>query len=181
MPIEAIFEGFNATRKKHIKRYQKSAALNVFRTKDPRYFSAYFQLYEASAKRWGTSTTYSKELLTDLYKVPGIYMWVAEYEGEMLSGMICFYHQQSVFDWLAASIINDNVKKMYPAVAVQYEVIRHACENGYSFVNMGASKNLHGVSDFKDSWGATAQKTYTFVRRKGVFAAIKTIQGRLNR
>jgi lipid II:glycine glycyltransferase (peptidoglycan interpeptide bridge formation enzyme) len=110
--------------------------------------------------------------------VPGIYIWVAEYEGEMLSGMICFYHKQSVFDWLAASIINDDVKKMYPAVAVQYEVIRHACENGYSFVNMGASKDLNGVSEFKDSWGANAQKTYTFIRRGGVFAAIKRIQGK---
>jgi lipid II:glycine glycyltransferase (peptidoglycan interpeptide bridge formation enzyme) len=148
----------------------------VFRTNDPVYFHTYYRLYEASAKRWGSSTTYSKELLSDLHKVPGIHMWVAEYEGTMLSGMICFYHENSVFDWLAASIINDDVKKWYPAVAVQYEVIRHASENGYSFVNMGASKDLNGVRDFKDSWGANAQKTYTFTRRRGLFAAIKRFQ-----
>jgi hypothetical protein len=41
---------------------------------------------------------------------------------------------------------------------------------------MGASKDLNGVRDFKDSWGANAQKTYTFTRRRGLFAAIKRFQ-----
>ncbi len=178
-PIQDIFEGFNTTRKKHIKRYQKAGVLKVFRTKDPIYFKEYFKLYESSAKRWGSDTTYSAGLIEGLYQIPGIYMWVAEYNGEMLSGMICFYHKNTVFDWLAASIINEDVKKLYPAVAVQYEVIRHAAENGYTSVNMGASNNLNGVSDFKDSWGAIEKKTYTFIKRKGIFALIKKIRNKL--
>lgn len=180
-PLDEIFNGFSSTRKKHIKRYQKAGVLNIFRTKEAKYFQEYFKLYEMSAARWGSKTTYSKELISGLYKVPGVYIWVAELNGEMLSAMICFYYRESVFDWLAASIINDDVKKLYAAVAVQYEVIRHASEGGYSYVNMGASLNLEGVSDFKDSWGAVEKKTYTFIKRKGIFALIKNFKDKLKK
>jgi lipid II:glycine glycyltransferase (peptidoglycan interpeptide bridge formation enzyme) len=180
-PIDDIFNGFSSTRKKHIKRYQKAGLLNVFRTKEAKYFQDYFMLYENSAERWGSNTAYSKELIAGLYQIPGVYVWVAELDGKMLSAMICFYHKESIFDWLAASIINDDVKKLYAAVAVQYEVIRHASEIGFSFVNMGASENLNGVSDFKDSWGAVEKKTYTFIKRKGIFALIKNFKDKLKK
>jgi lipid II:glycine glycyltransferase (peptidoglycan interpeptide bridge formation enzyme) len=179
--IEDIFNGFSSTRKKHIKRYQKAGVLNIFRTREAKYFQDYFKLYEMSAARWGSNTVYSKEMIAGLHKVPGVYIWVAELNGEMLSAMICFYYRESVFDWLAASIINDDVKKIYAAVAVQFEVIRHASENGYSYLNMGASLNLEGVSDFKDSWGAVEKKTYSFIKRKGIFALIKKLKDKLKK
>jgi lipid II:glycine glycyltransferase (peptidoglycan interpeptide bridge formation enzyme) len=175
-PIADIFNEFSSTRKKHIKRYQKAGLLNVFRTKEAEYFQEYFSLYKKSAARWGSNTSYSKELIAGLHHIPGVYIWVAELNGKMLSAMICFYYEESVFDWLAASIIDDDVKKLYAAVAVQYEVIRHASENNFSNVNMGASLNLEGVSDFKDSWGAVEKKTYTFIKRKGIFAVIKKLK-----
>jgi lipid II:glycine glycyltransferase (peptidoglycan interpeptide bridge formation enzyme) len=174
---EEIFGQFNSTRKKHIKRYQKAGVVNVFRTKEARYFREYFALYEDSAKRWGSSTAYGKEFLEGLYVVPGIYMWVAEKEGVMISAMICIYRGRKVFDWLAASIINDDIKKLYAAGAVQYEVIRDAVERGLEHVNMGASKDLEGVSDFKDSWGAEERETYTFIKKSGIFAVLKKIRG----
>ncbi len=180
-PIADVFNEFNSTRKKHIKRYQKARLLNVFQTKEAKYFKEYFSLYEKSAARWGSNTAYSKELIAGLYQVPGVYIWVAELNGRILSAMICFYHKESVFDWLAASIIDDDVKKLYAAVAVQYEVIRHASENNFSYVNMGASLNLEGVSDFKDSWGAVEKKTYTFSKRKGIFALIKKFKDKLKK
>lgn len=180
-PIADIINEFNSTRKKHIKRYQKAGLLNIFLTKEAKYFQEYFSLYEKSAARWGSNTAYSKELIAGLYQVPGVYIWVAELNGKILSAMICFYHKDSVFDWLAASIIDDDVKKLYAAVAVQYEVIRHASENNFACVNMGASLNLEGVSDFKDSWGAVEKKTYTFIKRKGIFALIKNFKDKLKK
>lgn len=175
-PLNEIFYDFGDTRKKHIKRYQKSAKLKIFKTSDPIYFDKYFALYQDSMNRWGLAGTgYSKEMLADLYSVPGVSMWVAEYNGQMLSGMICFYYKEGVFDWLAASIINEDVKKLYAPVAVQFEVIRHASENGFKYVNMGASINLNGVSHFKDSWGARQLETYSFYKSSRVFKYTKNI------
>jgi lipid II:glycine glycyltransferase (peptidoglycan interpeptide bridge formation enzyme) len=102
-------------------------------------------------------------------------MWVAEFEGKVISAMICIYHEDHVFDWLAASIINEDLKKLYAPVAVQFEVIRHAAENGLNYVNMGASVNLSGVSDFKDSWGASEHETFTFNKQSALFKVSKKI------
>lgn len=180
--IEEIIEGFNSTRKKHIKRYQKAGLVKVFQTKDAHYFEEYYKLYLDSVNRWGAeSTGYSKELIANLYKVPGVQMWVAEFENKVISAMICIYHEDHVFDWLAASIINDDLKKMYAPVAVQFEVIRHAAENGLKYVNMGASVNLSGVSDFKDSWGATEHETFTFTKQSSLFKVSKKIINNLKK
>ena len=51
--------------------------------KEPIYFSRYFALYEDSVERWGTKTAYEKKFLERLHEVPGIYIWVAEKEGEV--------------------------------------------------------------------------------------------------
>ena len=175
-PIDEIINNFNSTRKKHIKRYQKLGKINVFQTKESYYFEEYYNLYIDSVNRWGIdSIGYSKELIANLNSVPGISMWVAEFENKVISAMICIYHSDHVFDWLAASIINDDVKKLYAPVAVQFEVIRHASELGLKYVNMGASVNLAGVSDFKDSWGASEYETYTFRKQSRLFQASKKI------
>lgn len=174
--IEEIIESFNSTRKKHIKRYQKAEQITIFQTNDPIYFEKYYSLYLDSIIRWGSkSIGYDREFIKGLYTVPGIKMWVAEHEGKMISGMICIYYQKHVFDWLAASIINEKVKKMYAAVAIQFEVIKHASECGLEYVNMGSSVNLNGVSDFKDSWGAQEYNTFTFNKQSLIFRLLKII------
>lgn len=175
--IDDIFGDFNSTRKKHIRRYQKAHEIQVFKTRDVKYFKEYFVLYKDSANRWGTSMAYSQDFIEGLVDVPGIFMWVAVKNGDMLSGMICMYYEDHVFDWLAASIINTEVKKLYAAAAVQYEVIKDASERGMKWVNMGASKNLEGVSDFKDSWGAEERNTYTFMKRSFIFGIMKKLYG----
>lgn len=174
--LEGLLGKFNETRRKHIKRYLKYGKLNVFRTKDSFYFKEYYKLYEDSARRWGSKTVYSKEMIADLWTINGVYMWVAELNGEMVSGMICFYHNDSIFDWLAASYIDKDAKNNYAAVAVQYEVIKQAQELGYLYVNMGASEGLHGVSNYKDSWGANLVPTFTLYKQSFLYSVLKGVR-----
>ena len=176
--IETIVKNkFNDTRQKHIKRYLKNNHIRVFNTQDPAYFARYISIYNDSIKRWGDSLPgYSKTMIENLYRVPNIKLWVAEYQGEMIAGMIVFYSDEGVFDWLAAASIDDTNKKLYAAVAVQYEVIRHACENNYTYVNMGASEKLPGVMNFKNSWGAEVIKYNSYIYEKLLFRAVKAIR-----
>ncbi len=174
--LEEIVSNFNDTRKKHINRYIKAQKVRIFQTNERKYFEKYYDLYVDSSKRWGKSeTSYSKTFISNLGELSGVKIWVAEVEGNMISGMICFYHKHHVFDWLAASIINDETKKLYAAVAVQYEVIKDAVEKNLDFVNMGASINLSGVSDFKDSWGAKEQKCFSFYKNTAFFKISKKL------
>ena len=170
-----VLDRLNSTRKKHIRRYQRAGQVKVCMTKDPKHFEQYYSLYEQSAKRWGSNTVYSSEFISGLWQVKGVYMWIAKYEDEVISAMICFYHDHEVFDWLAASLIDEKYKQTYAAAAVQYEVLVHAKKNGYRFVNMGASDKLEGVRNFKDSWDADLTETYTFIKRAMRFSIMKKV------
>jgi lipid II:glycine glycyltransferase (peptidoglycan interpeptide bridge formation enzyme) len=139
----------------------------VFSTTDPDYFNKYYYIYKNSLERWDSPHRgYSKDFFNDLSHVENLRLWVAEYKSEMIAGMITLYSKEGVFDWLAAALLNDHYKKLYGAVAVQYEVIKHATENNYKYVNMGASLNLDGVKNFKDTWGAEQVKYHSFVYTK---------------
>ncbi|MBI5541117.1 MAG: GNAT family N-acetyltransferase [Bacteroidia bacterium] len=181
-PLVDIVKSFSDTRQKHIKRIIKKNALNIFQTNEKIYFEKYIELYKDTLARWGESTpAYSFELIESLHKVDNIKLWVAEYEGKMLSGMICFYGENTVFDWLAATIINDEFKKLYPAIAVQYAVIEHAHNQGLSCVNMGACDNLDGVKDFKLSWNVKELTYQTLVYQTKTFKALKKIQHNISK
>ena len=166
--LDTIFRNrFNATRQKHIKRYQKNADLHVFSTSSPEYFDKYYSIYKDSLDRWNKKHKgYSKTFFNDLVQIENLKLWVAEYKGEMIAGMITLYNKEGVFDWLAAALLNEKYKKIYGAVAVQYEVIKHAVENNYKYVNMGASLDLGGVKNFKDTWGAETVNYHSFVYTK---------------
>ncbi len=180
--LPEIISAFSDTRQKHIKRYKKNGSLNIFCTTEKQYFRKYYEVYQDTLKRWGENyPAYSFELITSLSEIPNVRMWVAEYQGEMISGMICFYGESSVFDWLAASIINEDLKKLYAAVAVQYSVIEDAHQKGLNFVNMGASDMLKGVHEFKDSWSAISQNYYSLQYRSLSFQILKKIQSFLLR
>jgi len=176
-PLEVLLKDFSETRQKHIKRIAKRNELKIFATNNEEYFKEYYQIYLNSLERWKESSpAYSYDLISNLYKVENLKLWVAELNGKMLSGMICFYGDNCVFDWLAATLINEDYKKLYPAVAVQYEVIKHAINNGYNFVNMGASDNLSGVKEFKESWNADTVQYQTIIYQSKLFRLLKNIQ-----
>ena len=166
--LGAIFKTrFNKTRQKHIKRYQRNSDLCVFSTTNPDYFNKYYFIYKDSLARWGNPHKgYSNVFFNNLIKVENLKLWVAEYKDEMIAGMFTLYGKEGVFDWLAAALLNEDYKKLYGAVAVQYEVIKHAAENNYKYVNMGASVKLDGVKSFKNSWGAELVEYHSFVYTK---------------
>lgn len=166
--LDTIFKTrFNATRQRHIKRYQKNSDLRVFSTSNPDYFNKYYFIYKDSLTRWGNQHEgYSKDFINNLVKVKNLKLWVTEYKGEMIAGMITLYNKEGVFHWLAAALLKDKYKKLYGAVAVLYEVIKHAVENNYKYINMGASVNLEGVKNFKETWGAKSVDYHTFVYTK---------------
>lgn len=176
-PIDELISGFSETRKKHLKRIRKLGALKIFQTRNKEYFEKYYDVYLRMLVRWGESHPgYSRDLITSLYQVNNIKLWVAEYEGEMVSGMICFYGENCVFDWLAATLINDDVKKLYPAIAVQFAVIEDAAANGFAYVNMGASENLAGVKEFKESWNTLEKNYFSIQYQHRFFRLFKRIQ-----
>jgi len=152
---------FNKSTKKHTNGCEKNKDITVFETNEKKYFTKYYEIYKDSLERWGVKKEYySKQLIEDLSKVDNISLWVGILNGKMVSGMIVFYDDDTVFDWLAANYIREDIKKNRVAVAVQYEVIKNAIDKKIKYVNMGASNYNDGVDFFKRRWGADYFNAY---------------------
>lgn len=151
---------FNKSTKKHTNGCCRNDRIKVFNTNDEKYYAEYYEIYKDSLLRWGVEEYYSRALLIQLAKVKNIKLWVGMLDEKMVSGMIVFYGDKGVFDWLAANYIRKDISKNRVAVAVQYAVITDAVENNLTYINMGASNHNDGVDFFKRRWGTTYEVSY---------------------
>ena len=158
--LELTRKKFNKSTKKHTNGTERNARVNVFATKEKKYYEKYYELYLESIKRWGIKEFYSKKLLVDLSNVENIRLWVGTLDGKMVSGMIVFYGKYGTFDWLAANLLEEEISKNRVALAVQYAVIKDAIAKKLKYVNMGASNYNQGVDYFKQRWGTDYETGY---------------------
>jgi lipid II:glycine glycyltransferase (peptidoglycan interpeptide bridge formation enzyme) len=138
----------------------------------------YYELLEASAKRWGVERpSIPKALISALVQHGGddVEIWFARAEGRAIAGGIVFYGAQEFFFWSAAML--SEYGRLRPSNALNFALMRAAAERGMSWYNLGSSEGLPGVARFKSDLGAqtlryrdvcVARRTfklYTTVRR----------------
>jgi lipid II:glycine glycyltransferase (peptidoglycan interpeptide bridge formation enzyme) len=120
---------------------------------------AYFELYQDTLARWGDRATnkYEWKLFEIMHKrsSPGIKLWLAKYQGEILSGALCLYHNRHVAYWHSATS-QRYYKKLNATHVLQYSIIKDACEKGFLLYDFLPSSGIGGVIEFKS--GFTPQK-----------------------
>ena len=120
-------------------------------------FKLYYDVYLSSLERWGTKRTsfYDFSLFQLLSTLPldKIRLWVAKYRGKLVSGCLCFYHNQHVVYWHGAGL--SEYFKLGAVHALQREIIAHALENGYHFYDFNPSGGHTGVEKFKRGFGTS--------------------------
>lgn len=147
-------------------------------SRDPHAVDTYYELLEASAKRWGLERpSIPKTLIRLLVEHGGddVEIWFASAEDRAIAGGVVFYGATEFFFWSAAMLAEFG--RLRPSNALNFALIRAACERGMSWYNLGSSEGLPGVARFKNDLGATAVpyrdvvltrphfKFYTSVRR----------------
>ena len=145
---------------------------------DPSAVDAYYELLEASAKRWGLERpAIPKALIAALVQHGGddVEIWFARAEGRAIAGGIVFYGSQEFFFWSAAML--SEFGRLRPSNALNFALMRAAAARGMLWYNLGSSEGLPGVAKFKEGLGArdvpyrevsfarTPFKLYTNVRR----------------
>jgi len=138
----------------------------------------YYELLEASARRWGLERpSISKELIAALAQHGGadVEIWFARAEGRAIAGGIVFYGSREFFFWSAAMLAEYG--RLRPSNALNFALMRAAAQRGMSWYNLGSSEGLPGVARFKKEMGArhhgyrevrlrgTRFKVYTHLRR----------------
>lgn len=125
--------------------------------REPGAVDLYYELLEASAKRWGLQhPSTPKALIRALveYGADDVEVWFARAEGRVIAGGVVFYGAQEFFFWSAAMLAEYG--RLRPSNALNFALMRAAAERGMSWYNVGSSEGLPGVARFKSDLGASS-------------------------
>ena len=143
-------------------------------------WSKYFFIYEESIQRWGShvSSRYEWKLFQILNNLNSKHtiLWLATYEEKIIAGALCFYSKNHVVYWHGAAL--SEFFKMRPVNLLLYEIIKDACDRGFSWFDFNPSGGHEGVKSFKKSFGAIAIPSHIFETRSTIhsfFMKINTI------
>lgn len=140
----------------------------------------YFQVYEESLSRWGANTTsvYSRSLFEIIFRRASLYikLWLAEYDGLVVAGALCFYSSKHVVYWHGAAL--SNYFEVRPVNLLMYEAIRDAAESGFRWFDFNPSGGLDGVKAFKQSFGAVALASDVGTKTSAVMRITQLMQCR---
>jgi len=156
-PLEKILAGMKQKGRYNIKIAEKRG-VKINESKD---FEAYFKILEQTLKRdkfAGHEKEFYKKMLEILSKGSHAKMYIAEYEKEIIAGMILTYYNDTAIYYYGAS--SDKYREVMAPYLLQWTAIKDAKERGYKFYDfLGIAppdaKNhpWAGVTDFKLKFG----------------------------
>ena len=127
---------------------------------------AYFELYQDNLTRWGETATnrYGWNLFEIMYekKSGKIKLWLAKYDGQIISGALCFYHNRHVAYWHSATS-ERFYKKLNATQVLQYCIIKDACERGFLLYDFLPSSSIKGVIDFKSGFSPEQKPVHIYM------------------
>jgi hypothetical protein len=153
---DQLFKGFKKGCREDIKKAQKRGSIEVRAAETIEEWRAYHRVYQDSLRRWGHDPEdgYAWELFDTLYRLesPNIRLWIARYEGQIVSGELSFYSRHHAVSWHAATLkdyLRSGVSKFQT-----FEIIKDCCARGYQWLDFNPSAGLGGVQELKESFRA---------------------------
>jgi lipid II:glycine glycyltransferase (peptidoglycan interpeptide bridge formation enzyme) len=116
--------------------------------------------------RWGEKTTnaYQWDLFEIMYrkKSSNIKLWLAKYQGEIISGALCLYHNKHVAYWHSATS-ERYYKKLNATHVLQHTIIKDACDKGFLLYDFLPSSGIEGVVNFKDGFSPQKRPVHIYM------------------
>lgn len=177
--------GFDALYKQWTKghasaaRKARKAGITIRIAENVNDWKEYYMAYQDSLRRWGddATSTYTWKLFEILCKRNSlnIKLWLAIYEGKAIAGSLCFYAKNHVVYWHGAAY--SDYFKLRPVNLLMYEIIKNACDQGYSWFDFNPSGGHEGVKNFKKSFGAKPMNSSVYRSSNFVYRMVKKILG----
>jgi hypothetical protein len=115
----------------------------------------YYDIYLDSIARWGESATshYPLKLFENICAGhdKNVKLWLAYLDNKLISGSLCFYHNQHVVSWHMVTRKEYFIKR--PIQLLNYTVIKHAVDNGYWHFDFNPSGGHESVVEYKNRYG----------------------------
>lgn len=130
------------------------SGLNAHYSRD--YLDDFYRLYAQNVQRMGTPV-YGKKWFASLLDCFGdkANLMVIEHQGEIISGVLSLFHQETILPYYAAS--NAKYWHLAPNDFQYWELMRHAVDRGCRFFDFGRSKKDTGHYRYKCHWGFEPQ------------------------
>jgi CelD/BcsL family acetyltransferase involved in cellulose biosynthesis len=133
-------------------------------------------LYLKQVAEWGAGTAYPRRLLSKAAELMGdkAKIWVGRLNGEPVCAVLVLYFRDTLMAWLSGQ--SEEGRKVRASHLVYSEILRHACDKGYSIFNFGSSGELHGVRFFKESFGGREYSYSLYVEESGLFKLARRLK-----
>lgn len=157
-----LTEGFEPIHARWTKGHRSAArkasreGVSVLVATKPAEWQSYYKVYEATLRRWGSkaSSKYGWELFEAMLKrqLPSVRLWLACFQGQVISGALCLYAKTHVAYWHGASL--EDHFHLRPVHLLMQAAIRNACDEGFRWFDFNPSGGHAGVAAFKRSFAA---------------------------
>jgi len=137
-------------------------------------WNGYYSIYLDSIKRWGdkANSSYPRSFFKRIAELDRKYckLWLAKYEGKVISGCLCFYHMHHTVYWHGAG--DSNYFKLGAVHALQRKIMMDAKKKKMKLYDFNPSNGHDGVMRFKKGFGATVV-SYLYYRKASKVNKIK--------
>ncbi|MGZ7109569.1 MAG: GNAT family N-acetyltransferase, partial [Methanobacterium sp.] len=116
-------------------------------------FKAFFNIYSIWVRKWGKAGI-AVELLNNLYKYASsnIRLSLATKDDKIIAGQFSFLYSKTLNFYMGAFL--PEYGTFNPNRMLHNESIEYACQEGYKYLNMGPSRNIDYIGNFKEEFGA---------------------------
>lgn len=158
---------FDQWSKHHIRSFKKGTACGVTVEKAQKLedWRMYFLAYEDSISRWGKQATnhYRWKLFEIIHKLRSnkIELWIAKHKENIISGVLCFYHNRHVAYWHGANFYK--YFDLRGSHVLHYHIIKDACNRGFYYYDLLPSGGHEGVIRFKNGFSPQKKQLYVYM------------------
>lgn len=153
---ESILRDLKNGYRSDIKKALKKGKITVRPATTLAEWQEYYSVYQDTLARWGHTSRegYGWRLFQVLFRLdsPHIKLWLARYDGKIVSGELCFYAKRNVVSWHAATL--KEYLRSHVAKVQIFEIIKDAYQHGYTWFDLNPSAGLGGVRTFKEGFNA---------------------------
>lgn len=182
---DIFFEQSDSAHRKAFRKAQK-AGIDVKMASDFEEWEQYYNLYLQSISRWKDKNIYSGTFydLTFLRKIFSLpvhlrTLWIATYQSQPISGIICFYWNKHAVAWHGAG--NSDFFSMRPNNLLYDTAIHDAIVNKYEWFDCNPSGGLEGVIQFKRFLGAIELRSRFITKKSASYRFVEFIRNFLDK
>ena len=175
-PLAEIRAGYHATKRAQVRRAGIASSV-IACTRERTALDAYFEVYAASAQRWGRAgPPYPRALFEALLASPCTQLWTHHVSGRLACAMVVLAGRSHALYWQGVSHIEPDQKAAHPMARLLDAVVQHLHGQGVARFNLGASQGLPNVQRFKEEFGARPAQYVSLVHESRLWRFVAAVR-----